>query len=139
MGFIADLTRSKQGFGGNSQGDSLWRQVFGEDKEKPNRQLKPTYSRNLAGDMAFMRLLQALRSKAPGGWTDDRYEQSRHFVGITYVCVHRTGEQLAQAEFRVMEEDDAHPDGKKQIGKGHPGYGLIELLERPNNTDSFGD
>lgn len=121
MGFIADLTRSKQSFGGNSPGDALWRQVFGEDKEKPNRQqLKPTYSRNLAGDAAFMRLLQALRSKSPGGWTDDRYEQSKHFVGVQYICfppgtrvrmadgTHKPIEKIALRENVVTAEGNVH-------------------------------
>ena len=56
---------------------NLWREVFGStNKEEPNK--KPvvpggSYTRSIVNaHPATIRLLQALRSKAPGGWSDDR-------------------------------------------------------------------
>ena len=145
MGFISDLIDRTKAFPGRDQGESLWRQVFGEDKEDTRRLVRPptpggSWGRsNIAGSAAYKRLLQAMRSMAPGGWSDDRWEQSKHYVGITYVASHRTGEQMAQAEFNVFQKDEHAPKGKIPVKKGHPGYKLVELLEKPNNDDSFGD
>jgi phage portal protein BeeE len=76
---------------------------------------------------------------APGGWSDDRWEQTKHFVGIQYICIHRKGEQLEGAEFQIFEKDDSHPQGKRPINRKHPAYELIKVLEKPNREDSFGD
>ena len=84
-------------------------------------------------------LLRALRSQAPGGWSDDRWEQTRHFVGIAYVCIHRKCEQLSQSEFQVFRKDPQHPEGKRPVNRNDPSYKLVKLLERPNSQDSFGD
>lgn len=104
-----------------------------------------------AGETAFTRLLQALRSNAPGGWSDDRYEQTqRHFTGITYVAIHRLSMQMSRAEFQVYRSDDAHPDGKRPVTRKDPPtsrryaelnvrpWDLVELLKKPNNQDTFG-
>jgi hypothetical protein len=67
-------------------------------------------------ERSFVRLLEAMRSNAPGGWTDDRYEQTlRHFVGISYVAIHRLCTQLSRAEFQVFHEDPDHPDGRRPV------------------------
>lgn len=97
------------------------------------------WGRSAVNVNAFAKLLEAFRSRGPGGWTDDRWEQARHFDGITYVAVHRANEQLFNAEFQVFERDDNAPDGKKPVNKRHPGYELVKLLEHPNKEDCFGD
>lgn len=141
MGFIADVSKGVRPL----SGVSAWREVFGgtavsKEDGKPNVQNATRSGRSLtASDVAMRRLLQAYRSKTPGGWSDDRSEQSRHFVGIAYVAIHRCCEQLAQAVPRVMRKDHRHPDGKRPVQKGEEGYDLVELLERPNHDDSFGD
>lgn len=88
-----------------------------------------------------------MRSRAPGGWSDDRWEQSKHFVGITYAAGHRVGELLSQAEFQVFRRDRNHPDGKRPVTEDDPPegdrivkpYDLVHVLEKPNPEDSFGD
>jgi hypothetical protein len=133
----------------------LWREVFGRDsvvKEDAfaGRQ-RPvpggTYARSAASGASIKRLLEAFRSMAPGGWSDDRWEQSRHYVGIAYVAIHRCAEQMQQGEFQVFIKDPSHPDGKRPVtphdppqgGRAVRPYDLVELLEKPNPDDSFGD
>lgn len=133
------------------QSRHLWTRIFsGTNKEEGSlklrqgehpRQVVPggSYGRSLvASDAAIVRLLQALRSMAPGGWSDDRWEQTKHYVGIQYVAIHRMGEQLSQAEFQVFQKDRNHPEGKKPA-EGEEVERLIRVLEKPNPEDSFGD
>ncbi len=160
MGFLADLTDTKalkeegfrgntaklEGFPGAERSQNLWREVFQtagkEDTKKPVSRLVPggSWGRSLVGgDPAQKRLLQALRSMAPGGWSDNRFEETRHWEGIAYIAGHRICEQLSQAEFQIFRKDDTHPDGKVAVKKGEEGWDLVELLEKPNPDDSFGD
>lgn len=158
MGFIANLVKS----GGNAplekkttDSRGIWRNVFGssgvtkEDsfnkpRENPTNlagdprttPLEGSYNRSASQVASVERLLVALRSRAPGGWSDDRWEQTRHFVGIAYVAIHRQNEQLSQAEFQVFRKDEFHPDGKVPVENNHP---LVQLLEKPNPDDNFGD
>lgn len=137
------------------RGRALWQQVFATNKEAGGEasqfpKVRPTpggsYARSsLATDASFKRLLQAMRSMAPGNWSDDRWEQtSRHFTGITYVAVHRICMRLQQCEFQVFHKDPRHPDGKRSVRENETTaerngpYDLVRLLERPNNQDSFG-
>ena len=144
MGFLSELVNKKSTFVlGQEQGVESWRRVFGGvDKERP---VKPdvtphggSFTRSVTTEAGLKRLLEALRSRAPGGWTDNRYEQSGHFVGIAYVAIHRLSEQMSQAEFQVFQKDDSHPDGKVPA-KSEGARKLIRLLEKPNQEDSFGD
>lgn len=105
--------------------------------ENPNQ--GSGWGRSAVNVNSFARLLEAYRSGGPGGWSDDRWEQTRHFIGIAYLAIHRTSEQLTQAEFQVFEKDDNAPDGKRPVSRRHPGYELIQLLEHPNREDTFGD
>lgn len=155
MGVIADMARSKAsaGFPGQNEGARLWRQAFGQSKEDQAKVEKPvvrggSYGRSsISNPAAFVRLLQAFRSMAPGGWSDDRWEQSRHYFGMPYVAIHRQNELLSQAEFDVFIKDPTHPEGKREVTPEDPPqgdrkcrpYDLVKLLERPNNDDSFGD
>ena len=155
MGAFADLIERPQGrpvLFKSARDQAVWQNLFRTDKESGGRRYdtdlpaghvtgtsndRGSYVRSaVAGDAAQVRLLQALRSRAPGGWTDDRYAQSRAFIGVAYICIHRAGVQLQQAEFQVFEKDPNHQDGKRPVEPDHP---LVELLEKPNNEDSFGD
>lgn len=130
---------------------SIWRQAFDDhEQQKPEHPLPPipSWGRSaVSTDNATRRLLEALRSFAPGSWTDDRWEQSKHFLGITYVAVHRQNEILTQAEFNVYVKDERHPDGKRPIRPDDPPMGnravrpwdLVQLLQNPNKEDDFGD
>ena len=172
MGYISETLR-KSGevsvFGQPPQsptdrgrGRALWGQIFGTTKEDQHREegdfrdkyRKPTsdgsggsWGKFLpTAEASFKRLLQAMRSGAPGAWSDSRYEQSRHFTGIQYVAIHRICTQWQQAEFQVFKRDDKHPDGKRPVTKEDEPegdrqckpYDLVRLLERPNKQDSFG-
>lgn len=147
MGFISDLSKksipqaTKQIPAADAR--RVWRDIFsGISKEDPiKNDQKPhpggSFGRStVSTDVAYRRLLQAMRSMAPGGWSDDRWEQSRHFVGIQYVAIHRLSEQLAQSEFQVYRKDPRHPEGKVPVQADHP---LVQLLAKPNKDDSFGD
>lgn len=139
-------------------GLDAWRRTFGTTKEgdgglgpKPQpSQTGGSYGRGTltsSQEASFKRLLEAMRTNAPGGWSDDRYEQTRHQVGIQHIAIHRTGEQLLQAEFQVFHRDPHHPDGKRPVTRDDPPEGnrvvkpwdLVRLLERPNQDDGFGD
>lgn len=144
MGFIADQFAKKDlPPGGDSR--RVWREVFGNTtKEDGLKERRPvnggSFGRSLvSSDASIKRLLQAMRSSAPGAWSDDRWEQTKHFTGIQYICIHRIGEQMAQSDFQIFEKDDSHPDGKRPVRKGHPGYQAYKILEKPNPDDSFGD
>lgn len=121
------------------------RQPLDRDIDRPYGQQKPvpggSYGRSALTSQgnAFVRLLQAMRSNAPGGWSDDRYEQTlRHFVGITYVAIHRLSTQFSRAEFQVFHEDPDDPEGKRPVRRGERAWELVQLLKRPNKQDTFG-
>lgn len=154
MGFISDYTSKKitSGVPGTERGTALWREVFGivskEDVNKFPRVRPDGYGRSIfSSDASVKRLVQALRSMAPGGWSDDRWEQSKHFTGAAYVAIDRIGRQLRRAEFALFRKDPSHPDGKRPVLESDPPegnrqctpYDLVKLMERPNPQDSFGD
>lgn len=110
------------------------------NKEEPRgRPIRPRPSSLSASNDRLLKLLSAMESPSPGSWSDDRYEQTmRHFVGITYVAIHRVCVQLSQAKAKVYRHDPNHPEGKVPIRRGEEAYELVELLARPNEQDSFG-
>ena len=161
MGFLTKYAQANATRGGqllrpsptdNGQGRQIWEQVFGTNKEEGHSRPAPSvggsHGRTLAGgDASFVQLLKAMRSGAPGGWSDDRYEQWRHFVGVAYVAIHNICKQMSMTEFQVFKRDDLHPDGKRPITRNDPPdpsspfvqpWDLVELLQRPNNQDSWG-
>lgn len=157
MGVLSNLVQSKAVNSAPTieraqmESRSLWNQMFASKKpltpdEKPGFGHKPfpggTRSRSVSGvsnEASFTRLLQAMRSTAPGGWSDDRWEQTvRHFVGISYVAIHRICMQMMRAEFQVFRQDFSHPDGKRPVRQDEEAWELVRLLKRPNRQDSFG-
>lgn len=156
MGRISQLLNSPSTKATPAQDRSrrLWRETFATDKERGFRdsvQDRPRpngYSNRslLANPASFQRLLDAHRTGAPGGWSDDRWEQSKHFTGIVYAAVHRLCMRMIQAEFQVYHRDEDHPDGKRPVNRNDPPeggrmsrpYELVELLQNPNRQDSFG-
>jgi phage portal protein BeeE len=139
---------ARQLFPGETRGRITWDQVFTRKEDgnkqpavsRPNPIPGGSYGRSLtSSESAFKRLLQAMRSMAPGGWSDDRYSETRlGFLSIGYVAIHKIATMWMSSEFQVMEKDDNHPDGKRPVRKGHDAYKLITLLEKPNNYDSWG-
>src|SRR4051812_30252657 len=98
MGRIAHLQARYKASGGKfpgqTSGEAAWQRTFSNvstDKERAYRQpnviTASTSGRSMVGsDVATKRLVAALRSKAPGGWSDDRWEQAaRQFTGVAYV------------------------------------------------------
>ncbi len=147
MGFAA-LSGKAGKMPGQEIGRQLWDRTFGTNKEDQHKQTptsRPnpipggTFGRSITStESAFKKLLLAMRSMAPGGWSDDRYEETRHFIGIPYVAIHRIATMWSQSIFSLYRKDDNHPDGKIPITKDDPAYRMIELLEKPNKQDSFG-
>lgn len=136
MGFIANLTKSVMS-DATARSRSAWRETFGTDKESPSEPPAPRPASSITTtDASMKKLLDTLKSRAPAGWSDDRWEQSRHFIGIAYVAIHRQNEQLSQAEFQVFRKSAEHPDGKVPVESDHP---LVNLLSKPNPIDGFGD
>ena len=124
MGFISDFienklnTAAKGLFPSQASGREMWRQVFGADRSHvppPPPPQGPGWGRSSSygTSVATRRLLETLRSGAPGGWTDDRWEQSKHYTGIQFVCISRTCEQLSESNFAIYLKDENHPDGKR--------------------------
>ena len=157
MGFISRLIQSGKALNPPSQrGREMWRRTFGVAKEDSKPQFrgesyKPvaggSYGRSMvSGGVAVKRLLEAFRSMAPGGWTDDRYAQSQHQTGIVHVAIRSIATQLAQSEFQVFVRDDDTQDGKRPVERKDPPHGdrqvrpydLVRLLEKPNPRDSWG-
>lgn len=125
-----------------------WRRSFTiTDKEDGSSRLDPRKGVDQGGfnssatssDNAFKRLLQGMRSRAPGTWTDDRYEQSRHFHGTAYVAIHRLCTMFSQAEFDVTERPPGVLDpNQEKPTKSKEGEALVKYLQAPNWRDSFG-
>ena len=158
MGVISQHARGSKAHGfareAVERGRALWRQGFNQvSKEEafsqfPRVRDRQSWTRGvIAEPAAYKRLLQAMRSMAPGGWSDDRFEESKHQNGIVYTAIHRKGEQLSMSEFQVFKKDANHPDGKRPVtpkdppenGRPLPPYELVRLLEQPNNDDGFGE
>lgn len=160
MGYIADITKQASKSiecpmkpYARPDGQSLWRTAFGQNtseavdaQRRIANQGGSVTGSTVSSAAATARLIQALRSMAPGGWSDNRWEQTNHFVGSVYVAIDRTSKMLQQAEFAVYKKDHSHPDGKRPITPEDPPeggrfcrpYDLVELLEKPNQQDSFG-
>lgn len=135
------------------EGRRIWRELFSTDKETGSSQAYShpvrggSYGRSVVhGGEAQKRLLQALRSMAPGGWSDDRWEQTKHFRGAPYAAIRTYMRYMGQSEFQVFRKDEHSQDGKRPVTKFDPPeggrmvkpYHLVELLEKPNNQDTFG-
>ncbi len=159
MGIASALASGKSFQDDREHASVSWNDVFGHvstDRHEAYKQPPVrggSWGRSVLGhggsqDIAQKRLLQALRSMAPGGWSDDRWEQGsgRHFTGVAYMAIHRICTQWQRAEFQVFKKDPKHQDGKRPITKDDPPegdrmvrpYHLVRVLERPNKQDSFG-
>ncbi len=90
---------------------------------------------------AYQRLLKAMRSMAPGGWSEDRWEQARREA---LYSVNRRAERFAQSSFQVYKEigDSKRlvtPDDAPEANRSCKPYNLVELLKNPNSNDGWGD
>ncbi len=81
MGFISDLATKGSGQLERTayRGREIWNQIFPgrEEDKRPKAEPPPvpggSYGRSsLSTTNALKRLVEALRSNAPGGWSDDR-------------------------------------------------------------------
>lgn len=147
MGKLATLSktfRAQPSLMDRTQGTRTWNRVFGRRAETDINKFprtRPRVGGSFASGItsegaAFKRLLQAMRSMAPGGWSDDRWEATmRHYVGAVYVASNRICRQYSQAEFQVYQRDPYHQDGRRPVSKDHD---LVKTLEHPNPQDTFG-
>src|SRR5436309_577258 len=111
MGYIKDLASGKPFLPPQKpevgQGRRLWQQFFsvtnkeeGLGESQPSSTISKPVSggswtrTSIAAPEATKRLIQALRSSAPGGWSDNRWEQTQHFKGISYVGIDRVSKQF---------------------------------------------
>lgn len=133
LGIISDMAKAK--FPGQGTGTSTWDRLVA-DKERQHRNVRGanTWTASASQSAAVERLIIALRSMAPGGWSDNRYEQAKHYTGSVYVAINRIMKQMGRTEFQVFRKDPTHPDGKVSVEADHP---LIKLLEKPNRQDSW--
>lgn len=167
MGYISDRLKTgtkktpSLNIAGDRQGNVHWRRVFGnrgigttkEGDQFPKVTDPKTpvpggsFGRSLATSApAMKRLLVAMRSQAPGGWSSDKWAESNHWQSIVFCAGHPICKQLSMSEFQVFHRDEEHPDGKRPVHRDDPAEGdricrpwdLVELLEKPNNQDSFG-
>lgn len=162
MGFISSYSKNQtppkgvRSLSGRSQ--QLWDEVFGNaSKEKPaprpqqDNWQRPQGYRSIAGYAASQaRLIEALRSDAPGGWTTPMLAKAQHLLGAVYIGVTRLCRHFSQCEFQVFKRDPNAPKGKRPITEADPPdndyrrqwdikpYDLVKLLQKPNKQDSWG-
>lgn len=143
MGFLSRLSKgSKTNPFDEARNRAIWKDKLKvTTKEDAKSQVGPKGEAIANYEASVRYLLTALRSRSPGGWSDNRYEQSRHFFGIPYVAIHRGSEQLAQSEFKVFQKSSKHQDGKRPVleDEDTPGGRLTRLLQHPNSEDGWGD
>ncbi len=77
---------------------------------------------------------------APGGWSDDRWQQTKNLVSIAFVAITGKCRVVSQSEFQIFKKDPRTPDGKRPISERQDGraFELVKLLEKPNPQDTFG-
>lgn len=164
MGRLSDLSNGRARYKGATVSGHAnaphWDRAFGSNKEDsdkaPRRGSVATdtsgrggsssaWGGSTAQQQAFVKLLNAMRSRAPGGWSDNRMEQANHLIGIVYACIRPIATQLQQTEFQLYKKDRTLPDGKRPVTEDDPAerewckpYDLVRLLQRPNNRDSWG-
>lgn len=101
----------------------------------------PRFGRNLedpspAADYSYQFLLNAMRSKAPGQWSSNLLEQSRHFTSAIYLGVNTKAHQMASADWIVNELDPDEPDAMHPLHHTDP---ACMLIEEPNPDDCLED
>lgn len=113
-------------------------------------------------------LLGGLRSGAPGQWSDNRYEQARHFLGVAYTAIRACCDAVASCEIHttvpteadqndpVFEDDAAkrvdrpgRRSVRRAVGTAAPlgaertpldeSHPLCQLLADPNPQDTTED
>lgn len=84
----------------------------------------------------LQQLLRALRSDAPGQYTQNVWELGRQFMGMAYIAIHTLCEQAAQSQFHLFVRDKKHPKRRRHASMDDP---IRELFENPNEQDTLGD
>lgn len=85
---------------------------------------------------AYRHLLAALRSNAPGQWSQNPLEQARHFTSAVFLAINTLAKQAENAEFKIFERDDDPDNGLAELPYSDP---LCRLFEDPNPEDGLGD
>jgi hypothetical protein len=83
-------------------------------------------------------LLTALRSKAPGQWSQNVFELSRHFTSATFLALNTLATHASDSTFSVVErvDDPDAPNGEVEL----PWYDPVhQFFENPNPNDTFSD
>lgn len=81
-------------------------------------------------------LLRALRSRAPGMYSQNVQALSQHFTSGVYLALNTMCKQAAQAEWRIFEEIGSPHEPDVELQKHEP---VVKLFKNPNNEDDFVD
>lgn len=84
--------------------------------------------------------LGALRSPAPGQWSDNRLEQSQHLVGAVYVAIKVLADQAANAQvncYRLKPDALTAEDQDSREALSHR-HELAQLIRHPNAKETGG-
>jgi len=81
-------------------------------------------------------LRAALRSRAPGQWSVSRQELARHLTSSIYLAINTMQKHAAAATKQVFERTNDQKTGDIELG---PQERICQLLESPNNDDTWGD
>lgn len=89
-----------------------------------------------AADYSYQFLLNALRSRAPGQWSNNLLEQTRHFTSAIYLGVNTLAHQMAAADWIISELDPDEPESKHPLHHTDP---ACTLINEPNPDDVLED
>lgn len=83
-------------------------------------------------------LLQTLRKKVPGQWSQNVVELSRHFTSAAFLAINTRATQGSGSKLEVFERtsEDEGVDGVRQLPWHDP---ICELFEDPNPEDTYAD
>ena len=83
-------------------------------------------------------LLSTLRSGAPGQWSQNVFELSRHFKSAAYLAVNTLAKHAMDSAFSLYErtDDPDAPNGEVELPWYDP---ACRLFEDPNPVDTFSD
>ncbi len=111
------------------------------------------------GGLGAGALLGGMRSGAPGQWSDNRYEQARHFLGVAFTAIRAFCDGMASVLPAITTSLPSRDEQKAKRSKGgktrasgtsaplgkesrrpvRPDYPLVGLLENPNPQDTLPD
>jgi hypothetical protein len=95
-------------------------------------------SKDAAGYRELGLLQQVFQSKAPGQWSQNVFELSRHFKSAAFLAINTLATHASDSTFELVErtDDPEMPNGEVQLPWHDP---AVQLFENPNPIDTFAD